>query len=832
MIRSSFSDDWFVGHDTADRARDEGPITLPHDAMIAESRDPATPNGHNTGYYPGGVYRYTKRFFVPATWRDAHPTLEFEGVYRHSRVLVNGHLAGGRASGYALFHVPLMRHLRWGAENVVEVVAHNDDVPNSRWYTGSGIYRPVHLLLGAPIRIAPAGMRVTTLDATPARATLRAAIQVVNSATSEAAVTVTGRLSSEDTTTAAASVNTVLSGNSRRTVQIDLVVEKPQLWSPDAPHLYDFTATVAEADRKWDEAHEMAGIRVVTVDVAHGLRLNGTVMKLRGACVHHDNGPLGAVALDDAEDRRIRLLREAGFNAIRSAHNPASRALLAAADRHGMLVMEEFADVWMRHKTPHDDAGHFRVDHERDIEAMVSNAYNHPSVIMYSIGNEIAETGQPSGAELNRHLVDTIRRFDPTRPVTNGINPFLNLLAPTDEKYRQQAGASEKTPEGETGQTSKSLVTLLNFLMSTMQKVTPLIVRRKAADRKIRPAMDALDVAGYNYGGARYLRDVSRHPDKPIVGTETGPGELAKNWPVVLANPQIIGDFVWTGWDYLGEAGLATIRYNDRPRLFVPWPGRLAGAANIDITGHRQTQTYANEIIWGLRTDPYIAVRPVDRARDRATTSLFRATDAIRSWTWNGLEGTTATIEVYADAHHVELQLNGSPVRRGRRRHRFLTTFRVPYRPGALTAIAYDSHGIEIGRDELRTAGPELHLTARLEPHRFTADGKSLAYVPIELSDGAGTIKPLDDRPVTVQVDGPAQVTLGSAEPITAEDFRGLTHTTYQGCALAILRSTREAGPVTLTVSAPGCRSVILRLDAVIDELRRGQAESHFHSHS
>lgn len=832
MIRSSFSDGWFVGHDTADRALDEGPITLPHDAMIAEPRDPATPNGHNTGYYPGGVYRYTKRFFVPDTWRDAHPTLEFEGVYRRSRVYVNGQLAGGRDSGYALFHVPLTRHLRWDAENVVEVVAHNDDIPNSRWYTGSGIYRPVHLLVGAPIRIAPMGVRVTTLDATPSRAALRAAIQVINSGPAETVLTLTVRVSAEGTHPTAGTVTTVLAGGARRTVEVDLEVENPRLWSPDTPHLYNVTAVLTETDRQRDEAHETVGIRVVTVGASQGLRLNGAAIKLRGACVHHDNGPLGAVALDDAEDRRIRLLKEAGFNAIRSAHNPASRALLAAADRHGMLVMEEFADVWMRHKTRHDDADHFDSDHERDLEAMVSNAYNHPSVIMYSIGNEIAETGQPSGTELNRRLADLVRRSDPTRPITNGVNPFLNLLAPTDEKYLQQVGTSEKTPEGETGQTSKSLVTLLNFLMSTMHKITPLIVRSKAADRKIRPAMDALDVAGYNYGGARYLRDIRRHPDKPLVGTETGPGELAKNWPVVLAHPQIIGDFVWTGWDYLGEAGLATIRYNDRPRLFVPWPGRLAGAANFDVTGHRQTQTYANEIIWGLRTDPYIAVRPVDRARDRATTSLFRATDAIRSWSWIGLEGTTATVEVYADASHVELQLNGAPVRRARRRHRFLTTFRVPYRPGALTAIAYDNLGTEIGRDELRTAGPGLHLTARLEPHRFTADGKSLAYIPIELTDGAGTVKPINDRPVTVQVDGPARLTLGSAEPITTEDFRGSTHTTYQGRALAILRSTRESGPVTVTVSAPGCQAVVLRLAAGPDGLRDRPAAHRLHAGS
>jgi len=812
VLRTSFNDDWFVGRDQDDRRDDLGPITLPHDAMITETRSPHTPNGHNTGYYPGGIYRYTKRFIAPPEWQDQHPTLEFEGVYHRSRVFVNGVLAGGRPSGYALFHVPLGTHLRFGEENVIEVVANNDDMPNSRWYTGSGIYRPVHLLTGGPVRVLPTGLRATTLSADAEQATVAVSVAVENGTrdATEAEVVVTLKRNGREVASGRAHVP--VDGFGTGTATAEIGIDHPALWSPDDPNLYQVHATVTVDSAIQDEVVDSIGIRTVTVDAEHGLRINGHVTKLRGACVHHDHGILGAVTLDQAEDRRARLLKSAGFNAIRTAHNPSARALLAAADRHGLLVMEEFTDVWTRAKTTHDYATDFEEWHERDLEAMVANAYNHPSVIMYSIGNEIAETGQPSGIGLNQRLVSILRAADATRPITNGVNPFLNLLAPSDEKHAAQLAKSAK-PGDEDERPGKgsgrSLITVLNLLMSAMQKITPIILRRKFTDTKIRAVMDALDVAGYNYGGARYVQDAKRYPVKPIVGTETGPGQLEQNWPLVESHPQIIGDFVWTGWDYLGEAGIGTIRYNDRPRLFSPWPGRLADTSNFDITGHRQTQTYVNEIIWGLRTDPYIAVRPVNHSRDKRTPSLFRATDAIRSWSWDGFEGTPATVEVYARAARVTLELNGIPVGRGKRRGNFLTTFRMPFRTGVLVATAYDGRGREVGRDRLASASTDLRIKVTAEADDFRADGQSLLYLGIELVDPAGIVKPTFDRPVTISIDGPATLALGSAAPSSIQSFKVDTHTTFQGRAQAILRTTLQQGPVTVTVDAEGCSPVV-----------------------
>ncbi|GAB3613179.1 glycoside hydrolase family 2 TIM barrel-domain containing protein [Humibacter ginsengisoli] len=816
MLRASFNENWYVGHDGADRVKDEGPLTLPHDAMIVEPRSPHTPNGHNTGYYPGGVYRYTKRFIAPEEWRDQNPVLEFEGVYQRSQVFVNGVLAGGRPSGYALFHVPLAEHLRFGEENIVEVLAHNHAMPNSRWYTGSGIYRPVHLLTGGPVRIPPTGLRTRTLAAAPELATLDVSVVIENGSTNPANIQLEVSMTRHREQTTSGIEHIFLAVGETATATVQLAINRPALWAPDTPDLYELHATVTVDSIVQDAAVEVIGIRTVAVDAEHGLRINGQVTKLRGACIHHDHGVLGAVALDQAEDRRARLIKAAGFNAIRSAHNPSARALLAAADRHGLLVMEEFSDVWTRAKTRHDYACDFEEWHERDLQAMVANAINHPSVIMYSIGNEIAETSQSSGIALSQHLADILRTADPTRPITNGVNPFLNLLAPSDEKHAQQISKTSKAADGrEPSESGRSLITVLNLLMSAMQKVTPIIVRRKFTDAKIRPAMDVLDVAGYNYGGARYVQDARQHPDKPMVGTETGPGQLEQNWPVIETHPQIIGDFVWTGWDYLGEAGIGSIRYNDRPRLFSPWPGHLAATANIDITGHRQTQTYANEIIWGLRTDPYIAVRPVDHARDKRTPSLFRATDAIRSWSWDGFEGTAATVEVYANAARVQLELDGVPVSRGKRHGEYLTTFRVSYRAGTLTAYAYNADGTLIGHDELRSAGRDLHLRVDAETAGFHADGQSLLYLTMELTDGAGIVKPTADRQLTVAVKGPAILALGSAAPSTTESFVATTHTTFQGRALAVLRSTREGGPVEITITADGCEPLTVTHHAI-----------------
>ncbi len=812
MIPETFDKGWFVRKEGALDADRVGPVTLPYDAMLFEPRDPSTPNSHNTGFFPGGVYRYSKSFHAPEQWRDSKVNLEFEGVYMRSEVWVNGRMAGGRPSGYALFHVPLDGLLEYGADNLVEVVARNDQMPNSRWYSGSGIYRPVHLLVGGPLRLTPSGPRFSTRSIDGADALVEVVTEIVNDGTEARDITLTVSLTSASGTAAGAVEEelSVAPGETKAVTQ-QMTVRDAKLWSPESPQLYSATVLLSGGGETIDEARAQLGIRTLEVDARRGMQINGKAVKLRGACIHHDNGVIGAHTLDAAEDRRIRILKESGYNAIRSAHNPASRATLRACDRHGVLVMDELTDVWWRPKASYDLSKEFEACWEQDLEAMIAKDFNHPSVVMYSIGNEIAETATPRGIELNRRLAERTRELDPTRFVTNCINGFLSLISPMDdEKLAKKHAAgleSGKTP-------AKNLIVVLNYLMGVLEKTLKYLVRLPAVDKRTRDAFAAVDIAGYNYMAARYRKEAKRYPNRVIVGSEDNPTETVAIWQEVKDLPHVIGDFAWTGWDYVGEAGLAVVRYNERRRLYGPWPTLLAGTPVIDITGHRQTQSYLNEIAWQLRSGPYMAVQPVNHSGDKRTARAGR-TDSIRSWSWEGHEGRTATVEVYADADRVDLLLDGekaasAPVGGERA---YLAELALPYRPGRLTAVAYDRAGREIGRDTLTSAGTGLRLRVAPESDALRADGADLAYIPIELTDDDGIVRPLADREVTVEVAGAGKLLgFGSAQPITEEGFSSSRHSTYLGRALAVVRAGHDAGEVAITVTAGGCEPVTVVL--------------------
>jgi hypothetical protein len=678
----------------------------------------------------------------------------------------------------------------------------------------------VHLLIGGPVRIPPLGLRASTLRLDGGEAQVEVAVEVANTGPDPRAVTVDVALERLDgTAVGAASANATLDAGQSTVVRQRVPVPDAQLWSPDEPALHRVRAVLrsgapgpsgASGPDVLDEADDTFGIRTVAADAAGGLRINGVPLKLRGACVHHDSGVIGATTLDAAEDRRVRILKESGYNAIRSAHNPAACALLRACDRHGVLVMDELTDAWYRPKTAFDYSADFEDWWERDLAAMVAKDANHPSVILYSIGNEIAETSQPRGIELGRRMAARVRELDPHRLVTNAVNGLLNLISPADKPAK--AGAAERPAFGD------NLVGILNFAMGILEKVMPYLLRLPAADKRTRDAYAPLDVAGYNYMPGRYRIDGRRHPERVIVGSETNPPFLAHDWRVIESLPYVIGDFAWTGWDYLGEAGIAVKRYDERRQLYLPYPALLAGEPVVDITGHLQTQAHLNRIVWHQTPGPHLAVQPVDRSGHRQTKSVWRSTNSIHSWAWEGREGRRAVVEVYADAPRVDLVLNGVVVgsRPAGYDHGYLATFVVPYAPGTLTAVAYDDDGREIGRDTLTSAGAGLRLRAVPEAETLTADGMDLLYIPIELTDDDGVLRPLADRPVTVEVAGAGTLLgFGSAEPITPEAFAATVHTTYQGRALAVVRAGLEPGVVTLTATASGCDPVTIRVSVV-----------------
>ncbi|MEV6348306.1 glycoside hydrolase family 2 TIM barrel-domain containing protein [Actinoplanes sp. NPDC051851] len=794
MIRTSFNDGWQVRPKVNPFAELSGPavpfapVTLPHDAMIGRTRSTAEDGAG--AYFPGGAVEYRKSFPVPEQDRGKRIVLEFEGVYRDAVVFLNGAYAGQRPYGYSRFLIDADRFLKFGEDNEVRVEArtHKD----SRWYTGAGIYRDTWMLVGGVVRIAPDGVAVSTPDVDAERAVVEVAVTVVNDSIEIATHDLAIELRDPDGAVVAdgATPVTVLPGEST-TARLRLYVPGPRLWNVDNPALYRAEATLGALDRET----VTFGIRSLRLDPVHGLRINGETVKLRGACIHHDNGIIGAVSAPAAERRRVRLLKEAGFNAIRMSHHPAGPALLDACDALGMLMIDESFDVWTSGKSEFDYHLNFADWWERDVEAMVVKDRNHPSVIMYSIGNEISETGTPAGAALGRKLAEKVRSLDPTRYVTNGINNMLAVMADL-AVLRQQRQERQEEGGG------------INTAMANAGDMMNAIAASELVTGKTAQSYALLDVAGMNYSESRYALDKTLFPNRIILGTETFPTRIDGNWALVREHDHVIGDFTWTGWDYLGEVGIGRPQYlgaDERPEFTAPYPYLLAGCGDIDITGHRRPASYYRQIVFGLRSQPYLAVRRPEHHDRTVTGTPWVWSDAIASWTWPGFEDKPVTVEVYADADEVELLINGHSAGR-RALDRFRTEFEVTYQPGDLVAIAYRD-GQETGRDLVRTATGPIRLYAQPEQPSVAAGSGDLAYVTLTLADNDGAVHTGADRTVTVTIEGDGELLgFGGANPATAEKFHQTTHTTYEGRALAVVRPTGP-GEIRLVATAPGCEA-------------------------
>jgi hypothetical protein len=805
MIRVPFVEGWTAGPKLGAFERPEVdrvpvPVTLPHDAIRDLPRSADSDQGVHTGYHPGGAFTYEKTFDVPVEWREKTVILEFEGVYRDAVVAVNGDFAAHEPNGYAAFSVVLDPFLRYGEPNriTVDARAHRD----SRWYTGAGIYRPVHLMVADPVHLALDGVRVTTPDIDAERAIVEVATEVENVTRRTRSVRAAWRIVGPDGSILAetSAPVTVRPGESS-VARARVAVGEPRLWHPDDPALHRVEVALTDGDAELDRAAVSFGIRRLQLDAERGLRINGEHIDLRGACVHHDNGPLGAATIGAAEDRRVRLLKEAGFNALRSAHNPMSHAMLDACDRHGVLVMDELTDVWTRAKTVFDGSLTFPDHWRADVAAMVRKDVNHPSVVMYSIGNEILELATPLGATWSRRLAEAFRDEDPTRFVTNGIN---GVIANLEHMGALMADVEATDP---------------NTMMADMGEQMAKVNASEFVTRSIEESAAVLDVVGFNYADSRYALDADLYPHRVIVGSETFPERIDVMWDLVTRMPHVIGDFTWTGWDYLGEAGIGRVDYTDvegyEPTgTSGPYPYLLAESGDIDITGFRRTISHYREIVYGLRSEPYIAVhRPQHHGRPTARTP-WSWDDAVSSWSWDAPAGAPVTVDVYADADEVELLLDGERVATAAvgAEKAYRARFEIEYRPGALAAVAR-REGEEVGRTELRTADRALRLTARAEAREAVADSEALAFVAIALEDASGVVPCDADVPVTVRVAGPGVLAgLGTGRARTEESFAGPTVTTYDGRALAIIRPTGP-GSVTVTVAADGHAPVETHLE-------------------
>jgi len=739
---------------------------LPHDYATEKPRDPNAPNGPDEGYMPSAGLYCRKSFVVEPQAVGQRFWLEFEGVAGNAEVWVNKKLAAKHFNPYTSFWAEVTDLLHAG-ENEITVYTDDRAKPNSRWYVGCGIYRHVWLHMAAPVSVAPHGLRVTTTKLEGGCATLDIRAELTGRADS-----VTYTLVDGDGQTVAS-----VTGGEQATLEVTGITP----WTPETPALYTVRAAVT-ANGGTDVAEQRTGIRTIQVTSRQGLLLNGRPRTMKGGCIHHDLGILGAAEHDAADRRRIRLLKESGFDAVRLAHNPFGPSIFDACDELGMLCIEEAFDEWVLGRTSYGLHTTFELCWEKDLEDMIGRDYNHPCIVMWSTGNEVEERdGSADGFAWAKRLADKVRTLDASRPVSATACALFSEYG-------------SRPADGTTGNQA------LNMAYDTFAEGRDLWGPGTAE------YFAPVDVAGYNYKVARYAYDAEKYPDRVIYGSESYPRAALLSWQGAAENPNVIGDFVWTAWDYIGENGVGRWEVSDAPRPGAPgWPWLTAGCADIDLIGQKRPQSYYRDVLWGSTAAPRIFCLPPELVGKHLARLSWAWLPVQRSYTWPGDEGKEIEVNIYADADEVELFCNGKSM--GKQpctvEQEYIAVFRFPYQPGTLEAVSYKD-GRETGRDTLTTAGPVAAL--RLTPDRpaIRADGDDLCFVLIEAVDEAGNPVPCAQGEVTVSLLGGGKLTaLGTADPKPDRllPFAGPACPLYEGRALAVVRSGAGAKGGLLTAA-------------------------------
>lgn len=823
MQKIDFNKDWMCRCLTRDE--EAYPVTLPHDAMLSEPRTQESTGEGNIGWYIGGDYEYTKNFFVPEEYKGKKVLIEFEGIYHNGEVYINGKKAAYRPYGYTNFYVDTEGFFQYGKENEIKVIARNADQPNSRWYSGTGIYRPAYLYVGEEKHIPVNGVKIRTLSYDPARIEVvvktsepgevslkiefegSKVLRVIGESTKIGNVNNDKIISSDNKNMQPnESVQTGKNGQKSELAQVEaeknnqaaayqaifqLDVPNAKLWDTEHPNLYTCKAVFGE-----DEVTETFGIRELIWNPQVGMTINGERVILRGACFHHDNGVLGACTYPEAEERKMRIFKENGYNAVRSAHYPCSKALLDACDRVGMLMMDEYVDVWYIHKTKYDYAGQLADWWKQDLKDMVDKDYNHPSVIMYSTGNEVAETAQKKGIALTGDMTNYLHSLDSTRPVTCGINIFFNFLSSiglgvySDDKAEKTAASKPEKKKKPVGSEFYNTLACLvgDYFMKCGATLYP-------CDLRTKDAYANMDIAGYNYGIFRYKHDLKKYPNRLILGSETFCKDAYSFWEIAKKNKRIIGDFVWAGWDYIGEVGDGAAEYSDY-KFEDPATRMTGGNGRIDLNGKPRAEAAYTRVAFERETGPFIAVDPVYQ-KEKLRLTGWQLTKALESWAWDGCNGETAKVEVYARAAQVELFINGKSV--GKKKvKKCRANFNTTYQNGEITAVSYDENGKEINRYSLCTAGKETVLQVR--PEEKTVKPEGLAFIQLQYTDNKGIWKPMEKHNIKVTVENGVLKGLGSPAPYVKGNYTDHTVATYYGEAMAVVQADGN-GPVKVTVA-------------------------------
>ncbi len=601
-------------------------------------------------------------------------------------------------------------------------------------------------------------------------------------------------------------------GREEETVRQTICVDHAALWSPDSPTLYECVVRLYDETGLLDETREHFGIRKLELDAQHGLRINGKPVKLRGTCIHHDNGVIGAATFEKAEERRCRQMKEAGFNSIRSSHHPMSKAMLNACDKYGMLVMDELTDMWTTHKNPNDFALNFSDCVDTEIERMVKKDFNHPSVILYSAGNEIPEAGTARGAQINRRICNRFHALDPSRYTTNAINGMLaagermntitrDVMASFRPENLSSEGNSRQDKEG---------ANALNSMMALMSgKAADMVACHPLMTQTLEESCQAMDITGLNYLTGRHVLEKELHPNKPVIGTETFPADIVRLWDIVKNNNHVLGDYTWTGYDYLGEAGCGTFYYDGTQNFNGAFPDRVAYIGDINLIGYRRPISYLREIVYGLRKEPYVAVERVGKYGLPHSQTPWMWKDNVASWTWIGYEGKPANVDVYSEAEEVELFLNGTSLGRkpAGEANGFIAGYEITYEPGELLAVSYTA-GQETGRFSLRTAREDVVLSVECENQTLAADGEDLAFITAKLTDINGTDNLFAQRDIKVTVEGAGALQgFGSADPRSIGSYIDNVWKTFDGYVMAVIRAGTTPGTINVRFEAESCES-------------------------
>lgn len=715
------------------------------------------------GFMPSGIAWYRNSFTLKKEDQGKTIYIQFDGVYMNSDVWVNGHHLGKQPYGYIPFYFDMTPYLLPpGKENVIAVQVKNQG-RNSRWYAGSGIYRHVWLTTVNPVHVDVWGVYVTTPKVSKTSAEVQITTTIKNTSTKNTVVTLLTQLIDAKGKVVGTAKNnaTLQAGNKSESCQA-IKISNPKLWSVETPNLYKAEVTVyVNAKVESDQVSQTFGVRDIKIDIEHGLLINGVNVKLKGGCFHHDNGPLGSATIDRAEERKIELLKANGFNAVRCSHNPPSQQFLDICDRLGMLVIDEAFDAWEKTKFQDDYHLYFKEWWNKDLTSMILRDRNHPSIILWSIGNEIRERADSSGLEIAKMLIKRVRELDNTRKITEAICDFWDA--------RRTYNWDDNTP----------------------------------------PMFSLLDVGGYNYMYQKYEPEHEKYPERIMLGTESHPKSTLENWNLIEKHPYILGDFVWTAIDYRGEAGCgySAIVARMPKRVFISWPMFNAYCGDLDFVGNKKPQSYYRDVVWRRSKIELFVHTPIPAGKVEYVNE-WGWPDILKSWNWPGQEGKVLKVYVYTRCQVVKLELNGKVIgEKNVPKDSITVTFDVPYTTGTLIAKGYDN-GKEIASAILKTVGAPAAIRMKADRTQINADRNDLSYVSVEIVDKDGNLVPnAEDIEINYQLSGNGELAaVGNGNPVDVSSFQQPKKKVWHGKGLAIIRPKGTPGKIILTANAKGLK--------------------------